>query len=429
MTTSTETGLDRATIARISHEKDEPEWMRRLRLRAYDAFAAMPAPGFVDPDLLRAIGFWSGPVPPPPAQPVSGPAGRAHYESEAVFRSLRAEWASRGVVFLDTDAALREHPDLVREHFGTVVPPEDGKLAALNAAVWSGGSFVSVPAGVVLDVPLQAFFKTDAAAHGQFERTIVVVGEGASVHYVEGCTAPVHSTGTLHASVVEIVVRKGGRCRFTTIQNWTKDVSNLVTKRAVAGEDATVVWVDANVGSKLTVKHPSVRLAGAGARGEVLAAAFGGEGQHQDIGGEIVHAAPGTSGRLVARALSKDGGRTTYRGRVEVAPEARGARMHSRCDALMLDGRSSHEAVPDFATIRSSDVRIEHEATVAEISEDQLLYMRSRGIGRAEATVMIANGFMAPIVRELPMEYAVELYRLVQQGMEHRSCAGTTSFR
>lgn len=339
------------------------------------------------------------------------------HNSESVYHNLKEEWEKLGVIFLDTDSALKQHPDIVREYFGTVVPPEDNKLAALNTAVWSGGSFVYVPAGVKVDIPLQAYFRINAEKAGQFERTMIICEPGSYVHYVEGCTAPVYTTDSLHSAVVEIIVKEGARCRYTTIQNWSKNVYNLVTKRAVAYRDATMEWVDGNLGSKLTMKYPSVYMLEPGAKAEILSVAFAGKGQHQDPGAKVIHAAPHTQSSIVSKSIAKDGGRAGYRGLVKVYPGARGSKCAVRCDALILDDHSRSDTYP-YMEIDEQDVSITHEATVSKVSDDQLFYLMSRGIQADEAMNMIVRGFIEPIVKELPLEYAVELNRLIAMEME-----------
>ncbi|HZB95063.1 MAG TPA: Fe-S cluster assembly protein SufB, partial [Herpetosiphonaceae bacterium] len=341
----------------------------------------------------------------------------AQYESESVYHSLRAEWEKLGVVFLDMDSGLREHADIVKEYFGTVVPAADNKYAALNTAVWSGGSFVYVPKGVKVDIPLQAYFRINAENMGQFERTLIIVEEGAEVHYIEGCTAPIYSTNSLHSAVVEIIVKEGGKCRYTTIQNWANNIYNLVTKRAVAYKNASMEWVDGNIGSRLTMKYPSVYLMGEGAKGEVLSVAYAGAGQHQDAGAKMIHGAPNTTSRITNKSVSKNGGRTTYRGLAKVLPGAVNAKINVNCDALILDEKSASDTIP-YIEIEEEQSTMAHEATVGKIGEEQLFYLRSRGLTEAEALSMIVLGFMEPFTRELPMEYAVELNRLIQMEME-----------
>src|SRR5437879_3108752 len=341
----------------------------------------------------------------------------AQYESEVVYHKLRDDLQKQGVLFLDMDSGLREHEDIVKQHFGKIIPPNDNKFAALNSAVWSGGSFIYVPPGVKIEMPLQAYFRINAENMGQFERTLIIVDEGAYVHYVEGCTAPVYSSDSLHSAVVEIIVKPGGRCRYTTIQNWSNNVYNLVTKRAVAYEGATMEWVDGNLGSKLTMKYPSIWLMGEGAHGEVLSIAFAGQGQHQDAGGKCVHVAPRTSSVITSKSISKNGGRAGYRGLLEVAKGAVGSKSKVVCDALILDEESRSDTYP-YIQVDESDVELGHEATVSKIGEEQLFYLMSRGLTEAEASAMIVSGFVEPITKELPLEYAVEMNRLIQLQME-----------
>ena len=341
----------------------------------------------------------------------------AQYDSEVIYHSLQEEWEKHGVIFKDMDSGLREHEDLVREYFATVIPAADNKFAALNSAVWSGGSFVYVPKGVHLDIPLQAYFRINAENMGQFERTLIIVEEGANVHYVEGCTAPVYSSNSLHSAVVEIFVKENARCRYTTIQNWSTDVYNLVTKRAVAEAGGTMEWIDGNLGSKVTMKYPAVYMMGPKAHGEILSIAFAGEGQHQDAGAKVVHAAPDTSSKIVSKSISKNGGRASYRGLLKVAPGAVHSSSSVVCDALLLDEDSRSDTYP-YIEIEEDDVKVGHEASVSRIGEEQLFYLMSRGIDEDEAAAMIVGGFIEPLVKELPMEYAVEMNRLIQLQME-----------
>jgi Fe-S cluster assembly protein SufB len=341
----------------------------------------------------------------------------AQYDSEVVYHSLREEWGKIGVIFLDMDTGLREHEDLVRQYFATIISAADNKFAALNSAVWSGGSFVYVPKGVHVDIPLQAYFRINAENMGQFERTLIIVEEGASMHYVEGCTAPVYSSNSLHSAVVEIIVKKGARCRYTTIQNWSSDVYNLVTKRAIAEENATMEWIDGNLGSKVTMKYPAVYLMGPRAHGETLSIAFAGKGQHQDAGAKMVHGAPYTSSKIVSKSISKNGGRASYRGLLRVAKGAHHSRSMVVCDALLLDETSRSDTYP-YIEIEEEHVSVGHEASVSKIGEEQLFYLQSRGISVDEASAMIVGGFIEPLVKELPMEYAVEMNRLIQLQME-----------
>ena len=342
---------------------------------------------------------------------------KAQYESEVVYGSLREDLSKQGVIFTDTDSAVRDYPDLVREYFSTIIPPTDNKFAALNSAVWSGGSFIYVPKGVKIEFPLQAYFRINAENMGQFERTLIIVDEGAQIHYVEGCTAPMYSTESLHSAVVEIIVKKHARCRYTTIQNWANNIYNLVTKRAVAYENATMEWVDGNLGSRLTMKYPAVYMLEPGARGEILSIAFASAGQHQDAGAKVVHSAPHTSSRIISKSISKNGGRASYRGLVKVDPGARKSKSSVVCDALILDPKSRSDTYP-YIEIEEQDVTIGHEASVSRIGEEQLFYLRSRGLTEAEASTMIVNGFIEPLVKELPMEYAIEMNRLIELQME-----------
>ncbi len=434
-------GLDEDVIKEISWMKGEPEWMTKFRLHAYRAFLKRPLPQWggnlndIDFDNIyyyikptdRQERSWDD-VPsdirntfdrlgiPEAEQKFLSGVG-AQYESEVVYHNIKKDLEEKGVLFLDMDSGLREHPDLVREYFGTIIPPEDNKFASLNSAVWSGGSFIYVPPGVRVDLPLQAYFRINAQNMGQFERTLIIADEGSYVHYVEGCTAPSYTTDSLHSAVVEIVVKRGARVRYTTIQNWSHNVYNLVTKRAAAYRDATMEWVDGNLGSKLTMKYPAVWLMEPGAHGEVLSIAFAGKGQHQDAGAKIVHAAPNTSSVINSKSISKGGGRTTYRGLLKVAPGAFGSKSNVVCDALILDDESATDTFP-YIEIEEDNVDIGHEATVSKVSEEQLFYLRSRGIGEAQASSMIVSGFIEPIVKELPMEYALELNRLIELEME-----------
>jgi len=434
-------GLNREVVQQISEMKNEPRWMRDIRLQALDVFWQKPTPSWGG-DLshlnfndihyyMRAADRQGKTWDDVPAEikntfdKLGIPAAErkflagvgAQYESEVVYHSLREDLQKKGVIFVDTDTALREYPDLVRQYFGTVIPTHDNKFAALNTAVWSGGSFVYIPAGVKVDIPLQAYFRINAENMGQFERTMIIVEEGAQVHYVEGCTAPMYSTESLHSAVVEIIIKKGGRCRYTTIQNWANNIYNLVTKRAVAYEDALMEWVDGNLGSRLTMKYPAVYMLGKGARGEILSIAFAGKGQHQDAGAKVVHGAPYTSSRVISKSISKNGGRASYRGLVKVAAGAKGSRSKVVCDALILDDQSRSDTYPHIE-IDEDDVKIGHEASVTKIGEEQLFYLMSRGLSEAEASTLIISGFIEPLVKELPMEYAVEMNKLIQLQME-----------
>ncbi|MHB8571967.1 MAG: Fe-S cluster assembly protein SufB [Candidatus Dormibacteria bacterium] len=434
-------GLSREVVEQISEMKGEPEWMRRFRLRSLDIFYSKSMPYWgadlsgvdfdnifyylrptdktprnwdeVPEDIKRT--FHRLGVPEAERKFLAGAS--MQYESEVVYHSLQEELTRQGVIFLDTDSALREHEELFRKHWATVIPPADNKLAALNSAVWSGGSFIYVPPGVRVEIPLQAYFRINAENMGQFERTLIIVDEGAFVHYVEGCTAPTYSSDSLHSAVVEIIVKRGARCRYTTIQNWSGNVYNLVTKRAQAFADATMEWVDGNLGSKVTMKYPSVFLMEPGAKADILSVAFAGKGQHQDAGGKVIHAAPNTTSTIVSKSISKDGGRTTYRGQLKVYPNCDGVKSNVRCDALILDPESASDTYP-LIEVGSNQVDIGHEATVSNIGDEQLFYLMSRGLSELDATTMIVNGFIEPFTKELPMEYAVELNRLIQLQLE-----------
>jgi Fe-S cluster assembly protein SufB len=434
-------GLSRELIEQMSEIKGEPGWMRDIRLRALEIFLQKPLPTWggslteIDFDDIyyyvrpadREGRTWDD-VPEnikktfdrlgiPEAERKFLAGVGAQYDSEVVYHSLKEDLEQQGVIFLSPDQALQEHPDLLREYFGTVIPAEDNKFAALNTAVWSGGSFIYVPPGIKVDVPLQAYFRINSENMGQFERTLIIVDEGAQVHYVEGCTAPTYSSESLHSAVVEIICKRGSRVRYTTIQNWADNVYNLVTKRAVAHEEATMEWVDGNLGSKLTMKYPSVYMMGQGAHAEILSIAFAGRGQHQDAGGKVVHGAPHTSSIITSKSISKDGGRSTYRGLVKVAHGAKGVRSKVVCDALILDKESRSDTYP-VMEIDEAEVSIAHEASVSRIQEEQLFYLMSRGLSETEASTMIVNGFIEPLVKELPMEYAVEMNRLIELQME-----------
>src|ERR687885_240820 len=435
-------GLNEEIVAEMSWMKGEPDWMRQFRLRALRIFEKKPMlPWFAVnmPDLdFQDIYYYIKPIDKqvdawenlpdsvkktyeklgiPEAERKYLAGVTAQYESEVVYHRNREDLESMGVLFMDMDTALREHPELVKEYFGTVIPPGDNKFAALNSAVWSGGSFIYVPPGVHVEMPLQAYFRINAENMGQFERTLIIVDEGAYVHYVEGCTAPMYTTDSLHSAVVEIIVNKGARCRYTTIQNWSTNVYNLVTKRAVAHEDATMEWVDGNLGSQLTMKYPAIWLLGERAHGEVLSIAFANQGQHQDAGGKAVHVAPKTTSTITSKSISKNGGRAGYRGLLEVAKGAEGAKSKVVCDALILDEQSRSDTYP-YMKIDADDVDIGHEATVSKIGEEQLFYLMSRGLTEAEASALIVSGFVDPITKELPLEYAVEMNRLIQLQME-----------
>jgi Fe-S cluster assembly protein SufB len=434
-------GLDHEIVEEISWMKGEPDWMRAARHKALDIFYAKPVPTWGG-DLSRLdyddIYYYIKPVEEqgrswdevpddikrtfdrlgiPEAERKFLAGAGAQYESEAVYHSLKEEWERLGVVFVDSDTGLRDYEEFYKEYFGTVVPAADNKYSALNAAVWSGGSFVYVPPGVKVDIPLQAYFRINAQNMGQFERTLIVADEGSQVHYIEGCTAPTYSTDSFHSGVIEIIVKRGARVRYTTIQNWSHNVYNLVTQRALAYEDAVMEWVDGNLGSKLTMKYPSVYMMGKGARAEILSIAFANRGQHQDAGAKAIHGAPYTSSSITSKSISKSGGRAGYRGLVKVYQGAHGVKSSVVCDALILDKDSRSDTYP-VMEIDEEDASISHEATVSKVSDEQLFYLQSRGISEEQAMMMIVNGFIEPIVKELPMEYAVEMNRLVQLEME-----------
>ncbi len=433
-------GLNEEVVRQISDIKNEPEWMRDFRLKSLEIFNSKPMPrwgGKIDLN-FQDIFYYLKPtneqgrtwdeVPEeikktfdrlgiPEAEKKYLAGVKAQFESEVIYGSLKEDLAKQGVIFTDTDTAVREYPDLVRQYFATIIPPADNKFAALNSAVWSGGSFIYVPKGVKIEFPLQAYFRINAESMGQFERTLIIVDEGAQVHYVEGCTAPMYTTESLHSAVVEIVVKKQARCRYTTIQNWANNIYNLVTKRAMAYEDSLMEWIDGNLGSRLTMKYPSVYMMEPGARGEILSIAFASNGQHQDAGAKLVHCAPDTSGRIVSKSISKNGGRASYRGLVKVQRGAKRAKSTVVCDALILDSKSRSDTYP-YIEVDEQNVQLGHEASVSRISEEQLFYLMSRGLSEAEASTMIVSGFIEPLVKELPMEYAVEMNRLIELQME-----------
>jgi Fe-S cluster assembly protein SufB len=435
-------GLNEDVVREISALKGEPEWMLDIRLKALRLYDKKPLPRWgadlstIDFDNIKyfvrstekqATSWEELPddikntydrlgIPEAEKQRlVAGVA--AQYESEVVYHQIREDLEQQGVIFLDTDTGLREHPELFREYFASVIPAGDNKFSALNTAVWSGGSFIYVPKGVHVEIPLQAYFRINTENMGQFERTLIIADEDSYVHYVEGCTAPIYTTDSLHSAVVEIVVKKGARVRYTTIQNWSNNVYNLVTKRATAAEGATMEWIDGNIGSKITMKYPAIYLMGEHAKGETLSLAFAGEGQHQDSGSKMVHLAPNTSSSIVSKSVARGGGRTSYRGLVQVMPRAGHSASTVRCDALLVDTISRSDTYP-YVDIRNDDVSMGHEATVSKVSEDQLFYLMSRGLTEEEAMAMIVRGFIEPIARELPMEYALELNRLIELQME-----------
>ncbi|HET7275423.1 MAG TPA: Fe-S cluster assembly protein SufB [Longimicrobiaceae bacterium] len=435
-------GLDEDIVRQISAQKNEPEWMLKMRLKALKHALKRPWPtwggdlsGLDFDDIYfyikpsdRGTGRTWDEVPdtikntferlgiPDQERRILAGVG-AQYESEVVYHSLKKEWEEQGVIFMGMDDGLREHEDIVREHFGKVVPYRDNLFAAVNTAVWSGGSFVYIPKNVKLDMPLQAYFRINAESMGQFERTMIIVEEGAQVQYIEGCTAPTYARDSFHSGVIEIIVKDGARCRYTTIQNWSHNVYNLVTQRAMVSRDGTMEWVDGNLGSKLTMKYPSCYLMGEGARGEILSIAYAGNGQHQDAGGKVIHSAPNTSSRIVSKSISKGSGRSSYRGLLKVNPGATNARSNVECDALLLDEEARTDTYP-YIEIEEDRANIGHEATVSKIGDEQLFYLMSRGLSEDEAATMVVRGFIEPIAKELPLEYAVELNRLIELEME-----------
>lgn len=437
----TKKGLTREIVEEISRMKNEPQWMLDFRLKALDIFYKKPMPRwggdlseldfddityYVKPS--EKIGRTWEEVPEeikrtfdklgiPEAEQKFLAGVSAQYESEVVYQSMKKDLEEQGVIFCDTDTAVREYPELVKEYFGTVVPPTDNKFAALNSAVWSGGSFIYVPKGVKCDIPLQAYFRINTENMGQFERTLIIADEDSFVHYVEGCTAPIYTTASLHSAVVEIIVKDRARCRYTTIQNWSPNVYNLVTKRAVAYRDAHMEWVDGNIGSKLTMKYPAVIMKGEGAKGDVLSIAVAGKGQHQDSGAKLTMLAPNCSGSIVSKSISRDGGNVTYRGLVNFGRNSDGSKANVECDTIILDEKSKSDTIP-YNEIKNDNVTLQHEATVSKVSEDQLFYLMSRGLSEEEATQMIIMGFIEPFTKELPMEYAVEMNRLIKYEME-----------
>ena len=434
-------GLTTMAIRQISDLKDEPKWLLDYRIKAYKIFlqksdltwgADLSGLDFDDiryyvshteksetnwddvPDDIKNTFDRLG-IPEAEQKFLSGAGGQ--YDSEVVYHDMKEELTKLGVIFSDPETAFKEHPDIFKEYFGTVIPSLDNKFAALNSAVWSGGSFIYVPKGVKIDYPLQAYFRINSESMGQFERTLIIADEGSQIHYVEGCTAPTYTSASLHSAVVEIICKKNSRVRYTTIQNWSNNVYNLVTKRAIAEEGAVMEWVDGNLGSRVTMKYPSVYLNGEGSHGEVLSIAFAGEGQHQDAGGKIVHNAPNTTSKIISKSISKNGGRTSYRGLIKVSEKATNSKSNVVCDALMLDEDSQSDTYP-YIEVDNDQVNIEHEARVSKIGEEQLFYLMSRGLTEEDASAMIVNGFIEPLVKELPMEYAVELNKLIQLQME-----------
>ncbi|MBD3334550.1 MAG: Fe-S cluster assembly protein SufB [Candidatus Eisenbacteria bacterium] len=436
-------GLNHEVIEMMSRLKDEPDWMREFRHKALDIFLSKPMPTWGNTEILSQIDFeniyyyikptekggrsWDD-VPEnikktfdrlgiPEAERKFLAGVSAQYESEVVYHSIKKDLEEKGVVFLSMDDGLAQHEDIVKEHFSTVIPPNDNKFAALNSAVWSGGSFIYVPPGVEVDVPLQAYFRINAENMGQFERTLIIADKGSRVHYIEGCTAPVYATDSLHSAVVELVALEDAYIRYTTIQNWSNNVLNLVTKRAMAKSNATVEWVDGNIGSKLTMKFPCIYLTGEGAKGEILSVAFAGSEQHQDAGAKVIHAAPRTSSTITSKSVSKGGGRASYRGLVKVYPKATDCKVNVQCDALLMDEDSRSDTYPTME-IAENQTQVEHEATVSKVGEEQLFYLMSRGLSEDRARTLIVNGFIEPFTKELPMEYAVELNRLIELEME-----------
>ena len=434
-------GLTPMVIKEISALKNEPKWMLDYRLNSYKIFLEKPdltwgadLSGLDFNDIKYYVSHsdksetnWDDVpeeikntfdklgIPEAEQKYLSGAGGQ--YDSEVVYHDMKEELTKQGVIFSDPETAFKEHPDIFKEYFGTVIPSLDNKFSALNSAVWSGGSFIYVPPGVKIDYPLQAYFRINSESMGQFERTLIIADEGSQIHYVEGCTAPTYTKASLHSAVVEIICKKNSRVRYTTIQNWSGNVYNLVTKRAVAEEGAIMEWVDGNLGSKVTMKYPSVYLNGEGSHGEVLSIAFAGEGQHQDAGGKIVHNAPNTTSKIISKSISKNGGRTSYRGLIKVSDNATNCKSNVVCDALILDEDSQSDTYP-YIEVDSDQVNIEHEARVSKIGEEQLFYLMSRGLSEGDASAMIVNGFIEPLVKELPMEYAVELNKLIQLQME-----------
>ncbi len=433
-------GLDEDVVKNISDIKKEPSWMTDFRLKAFHIFEQKPMPDwgadlsninfadiyyYIRPTEKQADSWEKLPreiketydrigVPEAEKKFLSGVS--AQYESEVVYESINKELNKVGVIFCDMDTGLRNYPEIVKKYFGTLIPPHDNKFAALNSAVWSGGSFVYVPKGVKVPMPLQAYFRINAESFGQFERTLIIAEEGSYVHYIEGCTAPVYTTNSLHSAVVEIFVHKNARVRYTTVQNWSNNVYNLVTKRARAEEKAVMEWVDCNIGSKVTMKYPSVYLMGEGARGEVLSIAFAGHDQHQDAGAKMLHFAPNTSSRIISKSVAKAGGRTSYRGLIQVMPRAKRSSVFVSCDALILDEQSRSDTYP-FMKIKENDVTVQHEATVEKIGEEKLFYLTSKGISRSDAEGLLVNGFIEPVTKEIPLEYSIELNRLINLEM------------
>ncbi|MBW7452849.1 Fe-S cluster assembly protein SufB [Paenibacillus sepulcri] len=434
-------GLTEEIVEEISRMKNEPQWMLDFRLKSLKQFFKMPLPrwgGRLDDLDFDDIQYYVKPsenqgktweevpieikqtfdklgIPEAEQKFLAGVS--AQYESEVVYHSMQEDLVKQGVIFTDTDTALREHPDIFKEYFGTIIPYTDNKFAALNSAVWSGGSFIYVPKGVKCEIPVQAYFRINSENMGQFERTLIIADEGSFVHYVEGCTAPIYSTNSLHSAVVEIICKKNSRVRYTTIQNWAPNIYNLVTKRAVAEENANMEWVDGNIGSKLTMKYPAVILKGRGAKGSVLSIAVAGRNQHQDTGAKMIHLAPDTTSTIISKSISKHGGKVNYRGLTSLGRNSQGSKSNIKCDTLIMDNESTSDTIP-YNEVMNDNITLEHEATVSRVSEEQLFYLMSRGLTDAEATQMIVMGFIEPFTKELPMEYAVEMNRLIKFEME-----------
>jgi len=434
-------GLNKEIVEEISRMKGEPEWMLEFRLKSLEIFNSMPMPKwggdmsdidfanityYVKPtekteksweDVPEEIKNTFDKLGIPEAEQKFLAGVSAQYDSEVVYHNMRADLEAKGVIFVDTDTALREYPEIFKKYFATVIPPTDNKFAALNSAVWSGGSFVYVPKGVKLDIPVQAYFRINAENMGQFERTLIIAEDDSSVHYIEGCTAPVYNTDSLHAAVVEIIVKDRARVRYSTVQNWSNDIYNLVTKRAVAYSDATMEWIDGNFGSKLTMKYPAVIMKGPGAKANVLSMAIAGKGQHQDAGAKVIHLAPNCSSTVVSKSISKHGGNATYRGLASFGRNSDGSKASIKCDTLIIDDISRSDTIPNNEVL-NDNITLEHEASVSKVSEEQLFYLMSRGLTEQEATEMIIMGFIEPFTKELPMEYAVEMNRLIKFEME-----------
>lgn len=433
-------GINERIVEDISALKNEPVWMKKFRLKAYDAFKTRKMPDwgadlskidfadiyyYIKPtekqvnswnDLPKEIKDTYDRIGVPEAEKNFLSGVSAQYESEVVYESINRELNKRGVIFCDMDTALKKYPEIIKEYFGTLISPYDNKFASLNSAVWSGGSFVYVPKGVKLPMPLQAYFRINAERFGQFERTLIIAEEGSFVHYIEGCTAPIYTTASLHAAVVEIFVKKGARVRYTTVQNWSHNIYNLVTKRATVDENGIMEWVDCNIGSGVTMKYPSVFLKGKKSHGEVLSIAYAAKGQHQDAGAKMYHLAPDTTSRIISKSISKDGGRTSYRGLVSVSPGAKNSKVYVSCDALIMDEESRSDTYP-YMRIKEKNSEIQHEATVEKLGEEKLFYLTSRGIKKPEAESLMVNGFIEPVVKEIPLEYSIELNRLIRMEM------------